>query len=113
MNLISSYGDGGFKVNGKFIPGSLIIFPENIVEIEVSESAQISSEIIQPIINRTTEIEILLIGTGETMTTLPDIRNFLKVHNITTDFMDTGAASRTYNVLAGEERRVAALLIAV
>jgi uncharacterized protein len=41
------------------------------------------------------------------------LRTALKAAGISSDPMDTGAACRTYNVLAGEGRAVAAALIAV
>ncbi len=41
------------------------------------------------------------------------VRERLRRAGITVDAMDTGAACRTFNVLAGEGRRVAAALIAV
>jgi len=57
------------------------------------------------------QIEILLIGTGPSQK-FPPI-DFLKKTNdypFSIDFMDTGAACRTFNILANENRRVAALL---
>ena len=39
-----------------------------------------------------------------------DLTAALKRSGIVADAMDTGAACRTFNVLAGEERRVAAAL---
>jgi uncharacterized protein len=41
------------------------------------------------------------------------LRRALREAGIVTEIMDTGAACRTYNVLAAEGRRVAAALIAV
>jgi hypothetical protein len=43
----------------------------------------------------------------------PELRATLKTRGLGNDTMDTGAACRTYNVLAGENRAVAAALIAV
>jgi len=55
--------------------------------------------------------EILLIGTGQTQI-FPDkeIFKFLPDYRYSTDFMDTGAACRTFNILVNENRRVTALL---
>jgi uncharacterized protein len=63
---------------------------------------------------RSSEIEILLIGTGDKIDFLPiEVEAALRDKNISFEYMDTGAACRTYNVLLSEERSVAAFLIAV
>jgi uncharacterized protein len=43
----------------------------------------------------------------------PKLRAALRSHGVVIEPMDTGAAARTYNVLAAEGRKVAAALIAV
>ena len=59
-------------------------------------------------------VEILLFGFGRLPRRLPqDFATELKVRGIGHDSMDSGAACRTYNVLAAEGRRVAALLCRV
>ena len=59
-------------------------------------------------------IEFLLLGTGTEMTRPPTvvIKGFSS-RGIGLEFMSTGAAVRTYNVLLAEKRRVGAALIAV
>ena len=42
-----------------------------------------------------------------------DIRDYLKEIGIVPEWMDTGAACRTFNVLLAEDRAVSAALIAV
>lgn len=110
--LITGYGNGGFKINGKFIPGSLIIFPEKTLPLAIDANA-ISLSSLQPVLDEG-EVELLLIGTGKVMQPIdPAIRTALKAKNIASDVMDTGAACRTYNVLMSEERKVAAVLISL
>jgi uncharacterized protein len=43
----------------------------------------------------------------------PDLRVELKARGISLEWMDTGAACRTFNVLLTEEREAVAALIAV
>ena len=60
------------------------------------------------------EIDTLLIGTGSEVWIAPaPLRNALRQMHVTLDTMQTGPAIRTYNVMMGERRRVAAALIAV
>lgn len=57
------------------------------------------------------DAEIFLIGTGQS-SRFPDkaILQYISQHKLAIDFMDTGAASRTFNILTGENRKVAALI---
>lgn len=111
--IITGYGEGGFKINHEFVSGSLLVFPDRRLAWPVSEEGMLTLESLAPVLE-TSEVELLLIGTGSGTAFIdPSIRQALKAKNINVDVMDTGAACRTYNVLIAEERRVAAALIAV
>jgi len=57
---------------------------------------------------------ILVVGCGTgVMAPPPDLRVELKARGISLEWMDTGAACRTFNVLLTEEREAVAALIAV
>jgi len=59
-------------------------------------------------------IDTLLIGTGTGVwLPPPELRQALKAVRVVLDTMQTGPAVRTYNIMIGERRRVAAALIAV
>jgi uncharacterized protein len=59
-------------------------------------------------------IDTLLIGTGTEIWLAPsELREALRRVNVGMDTMLTGPAIRTYNIMLGERRRVAAALIAV
>jgi uncharacterized protein len=59
-------------------------------------------------------IDTLLIGTGtEVWLASEELRQALRRVSVGVDTMLTGAAIRTYNIMLGERRRVAAALIAV
>jgi uncharacterized protein len=56
----------------------------------------------------------LIVGTGtEVWLAPPDLRAALRSVYVVLDAMQTGPAIRTYNIMIGERRRVAAALIAV
>jgi uncharacterized protein len=60
------------------------------------------------------EIEVLLVGSGVDAKFFPtEIEQAIKQKRISIEYMNTGAASRTYNILLTEERKVAVVLIAV
>jgi len=76
----------------------------------VTAFAEISAETIAPA--TTVGAEIVLIGTGRTLRfPRPDALRPLIEARVGYEVMDTSAACRTYNVLLGEGRQVAALLL--
>ena len=59
-------------------------------------------------------IDTLIIGTGsDVWLPPPALREALRAVKVVLDAMQTGPAIRTYNIMMGERRRVAAALIAV
>ena len=59
-------------------------------------------------------IDTLIIGTGTEVWLPPSgLREALRAVRVVLDAMQTGPAIRTYNIMIGERRRVAAALIAV
>jgi uncharacterized protein len=114
--IIESYGDGRFRVTGAVHQGSILVFPEKTVAWPVTESTALSEDNLASIAaaGDAGTIDLLLIGCGPRMTQIPPkLRAALRSHGVVIEPMDTGAAARTYNVLAAEGRKVAAALIAV
>lgn len=112
--IIDAYGDGGFRIVGKVWRGSVLLLPGEAVPWAVEDAAKITYKSLAPVRAAEPKVEILLIGCGPRAVPVPaKLRERLRRDGITVDAMDTGAACRTFNVLAGEGRRVAAALIAV
>ena len=112
---IDAYGSGGFKFAGMSHRGSILVLPTGIHAWLVEAPSEISTASLAPLLALTKgTVELLLVGTGHTLVPLPvPIRSALREAGIRSDPMATGAAARTYNVLLGEGRRVAAALLAV
>jgi len=112
--LIQSYGDGRFKVTGEVYQGSVFVFPERTLLWYATFLDDISMESLAPVIEIAADIDILLVGCGPTFQAPPKgLRPSLKESGIVLEWMDSGAACRTFNVLVAEERRVAAAILAV
>jgi len=113
--LLQGYGDGGFRVSGAGrLEGSQLLFPEKTIPWNVPSIEDISLESLSPVINEADTVHILIVGCGIEFSAVPDgLREGLREHGIVLEWMDTGAACRTFNVLLVEERPVAAALIAV
>ena len=112
--ILQAYGNGGFRVSGNRIDGSIVILPGRTIEWAPSSIDAATADDFAAIMDAASDIEILLVGGGAAMAQLPPaIAAELREAGIVVDAMDTGAACRTYSVLSAEDRRVAAALIAV
>jgi len=108
--IIKAYGEGGFQIAQTRHVGSVLVFLDHTVRW----SGGLALGSLGPILEAREKPEILVVGCGSRFV-LPDetLRRALKQHAIVLEWMDTAAACRTYNILAIEERAVAAALIAV
>jgi uncharacterized protein len=114
--IIEAYGEGGFRISGRRVEGSVIVFPDKVVAWAPAAAGDMSAGNLQPVsaAGRAGSVELLLIGTGARMSQVDrGLRQTLRADGVVIEAMDTGAACRTYNVLMAEGRRVAAALIAV
>lgn len=110
-NRILAYGPGFFQVNEERLERSIMLSsgflnrdwaPQSFEELRVRH--------FEPLLTKAPEL--LIVGTGNRQHFLPDelSRTFLS-RAIGLEVMDTAAACRTFNVLAAEDREVAAALI--
>lgn len=112
--LIDGYGDKGFRLNGQRFEGSTLLTPRGVYPWDVTALGEASVASLSPILGVADEIDFLIVGSGISFARFPkSVTRHLENLRIIPDFMDTGAAARTYNVLRAEDRRVAAALIAV
>lgn len=111
---IDAYGNGGFRFADMPHRGSLLCLPDAIWAWPVNDPKDIDRYSLERVFEHANEIDTLLIGTGSGVWIAPaPLRNALRQVHVVLDTMQTGPAIRTYNVMMGERRRVAAALIAV
>ena len=112
---IDAYGEGGFKFGGMSHRGSLLALPSGLYAWNATNPAEIDEASLARVIAEDAgSVEYLLVGTGLDLAPLsPTLVQRLRALKIVAEPMATGAAARTYNILMGEGRRVAAALIAV
>ncbi len=109
--VITAYDNTGIDVNGKRFERSFIISPEVFHEQwSLHSIGQFNSEHIEPLIEM--QPELIILGTGNKLT-FPAVETYASLirKKIGIEFMDTGAACRTYNILTGEGRKVVAGMI--
>ncbi|MEM6780922.1 MAG: Mth938-like domain-containing protein [Pseudomonadota bacterium] len=111
--IIQSYSGGSFKISGSVYEGAVFVTTDAVELWAFSKPFNdLSENDFQYLIAQASELDVVLLGTGEKSRFFPPIlRQRLKEAGLTVEAMDTGAASRTYNVLMAEGRRVAAALL--
>ena len=111
---IDGYGNGGFRFADMSHRGSLLCLPTGMHAWEARSAAEITLANLQPVFDAADQIDVLLIGLGSDIAGFDKaIRQALRDRKIIVEAVATGGAVRTYNILLGENRAVAAALIAV
>lgn len=111
---IDGYGAGGFQFGGMSHRGSILALPSGIYAWNILSSDDLDIEAFSRVLSEAHgAIEHLLIGTGTRMKPMFDLCDELRSAGIRAETMSTDAAARTYSILLGEKRRVAAALVAV
>jgi uncharacterized protein len=109
---IEAYGNGGFRVAGARVDGALLVCARGAWPWPASSLAEATAESLRVLLEADPAIEFLLLGCGPGMAAVPvPLREELRARGIRVEGMATGAACRTFNVLMGENRRVAAALL--
>ena len=110
---IEGYGKGGFRFAGMSHRGSILCLPSGIWAWPVGSPNEISEDTLARVVE-SRDVHLFLIGTGQLPWLMPErLRWRFRDAGIGVEVMQTPPAVRTYNILFGERRRVAAALIAV
>ncbi len=111
---IESYGNGGFRFADMSHRGSLLSLPSGMYAWEPADVTRLSEADFADLFAETDQIDLLLIGTGTEIKPVPEaLKGRFRDRLMQSDPMRTGDAIRTYNILLGERRRVAAALFVV
>ena len=111
---IDAYGNGGFAFAEMSHRGSLLCLPDAIWAWPVAKPEEINRASLERVFAAADGIDTLIVGTGTGVWLPPsELREALRAVKVVLDTMQTGPAVRTYNIMIGERRRVAAALIAV
>jgi len=109
--VIERYAPSGFRVTGVIYHRPVLVFPDRTLLWEAASASAVTWESLAPVAEYG-DIQILLLGLGRSTSAVPaTLRRALRAAGIALEPMNTGAACRTYNVLAAEGRQVAAALI--
>jgi uncharacterized protein len=114
LHTIDGYGDGGFHFGGMSHRGSILALPSGVYAWDAATPDDLVIGAFTRVLSEPRgAIEHLLIGTGTELLPLFDLRDALRRAGLKSEPMATAAATRTYSILLGEKRKVAAALLAV
>mgnify|MGYP000060703110 CR=1 FL=1 len=109
--FVRSIGDRGIRVGDDWHAGSLIISAQRLIEGWAPETPSgLSAEHFAPVIELGPSIVLLGTGSRQEIITPERLAPLLR-QGIGVEVMTTGAACRTFNVLAAEGREVVAALL--
>ena len=111
QNLFTNYGEGYVMVNQQRFEKSVIVLPNQLIDDWAPRSLEQMTEADFAFL-AALDAEIILFGTGSVLRfPHPRLSAPIAERRIGFEVMDTYAAARTYNILMGEGRRVAAALL--
>ena len=112
---VDAYGDGGFRLSGVRHEGSVLILQDEAAAWPVARLAEATPQSLARVLAAGSgEVEFVLLGVGAVNALPPKpLREALAAAGIGLEFMDTPTASRIYNLLTAEGRKLAAALIAI
>ena len=113
--LIGGYGDGGFTIAGVRHDGAVVVRPDRTLAWDAPAVDALDLAALALLVETVQPGDIVLVGCGPTFAVPPKgLRAALKeTHGVVLEWMDTGAACRTFNVLLAEGRAAAAALLPV
>jgi uncharacterized protein len=104
---VEGYGPGFFRIGGQIIHGPVITGPKGTQTWSGFED-------LNPLVVLAGEVDVVFVGTGADVAHLPEaMLDTLQEAGVGVEAMASPAASRTYNVLLSEGRRVALAMIPV
>lgn len=108
INVVRRYGNGEILIGERLITRPLIITPTQLVlDWAATSLAELSESQLEPLFAQAADV--VLLGAGNTQTfASAAVRALFRARRIALECMTLGAACRTYNILASEQRSVAA-----
>jgi uncharacterized protein len=110
--VVQGFASGGFSVDGEVHRAVFLTPLETVVWAAPPAPAALTAADLEPALALDPPPEFLLLGTGPTLALPPRaLRQALEARGIGLEAMDSRAAARTWGLLRGEERWIAAALL--
>ncbi|CUH37631.1 hypothetical protein JSE7799_01313 [Jannaschia seosinensis] len=107
LRPFDGYGPGFFRIGGELFEGPVVTSPAATTPWDGYGDAE-------TLLKLAGEVDVIFVGTGAEIAHVPgDLRIAVEEAGMGLEVMASPAACRTYNVLVGEGRRVAAAVLPV
>ena len=108
--ILRGFTERSVRLNDRELTASFLLTPEQLLDtLPLSKVDDLATAHVAWL--QQDQPEVILIATGaHTRRAAPEVQAALMRQGIGVEFMDTGAACRTYTVLASELRRVSLLV---
>jgi len=111
---IDAYGSSGFRFADMSHKGSVLCLPTGMHAWAPVNPEEISLKTLASVLELADDLDVLFIGLGNDIRPIKsEIRDAFREKGVIVEAVATGSAISTYNILLGEQRAVAAALIAV
>lgn len=109
-NQFTSYTTNSVTVNNQEYTKNIMVTPEDIINLELNDIANISIDFLENTFKNTPDI--IIFGTGQSIKMPPlNVLAHLQKKHIGFEIMPIPALCRTYNYLIGEGRQVYAYIL--
>lgn len=110
INLIKAYQCGQIRIGAAEFSSAVIVTPTDLISLDLTAVSRLEASHFKRLL--ALQPELVILGTGKTQI-FPDfaLSQCLLDAQIGLEVMDSSAASRTYNVLASDDRKVVALIM--
>jgi uncharacterized protein len=105
-NFIVGYTDTEVRLAGRTLRASAIVTPECVLDWPVAALGELTPLALEPLLALAPEVVLLATGAVQQFPPAATYA-YVAARGVGLEAMGLGAACRTYNVLAGESRRVA------
>jgi len=108
LNLVRRYGNGELQIGEQRITRPLIVMPNRLIlDWSANSFDSLNEQDLAALFG--TGAQVILLGAGERQSfPSASVRASFRARRVALECMTLGAACRTYNILASEERPVAA-----
>jgi uncharacterized protein len=109
-NVVLGYAADEVRLRGRALRASAIVTVDRVVDWPVGSLADVTPGALDRVLELAPEVVLLATG-GTQRFPEPEVYAHVHARGVGFEAMEVGAACRTYNVLLGEDRRVALALL--
>ena len=105
-NVIAGYAPGELRLRDRVLTASAIVTATEVLPWPVASAAALTPELLEPVLGLAVEVVLLATGARQVWPP-PAVLAHAAARGVGIEVMDLGAACRTFNLLVGDQRKVA------